>query len=41
MTEETLYRVEVKRPWVPHPYQRNAVKFLMEHGCAGLFLDPG
>lgn len=27
--------------WVPHQYQRNAIKFLIEHGAAGLFLDPG
>jgi SNF2 family DNA or RNA helicase len=32
---------EVSRPWMPHAYQRNAVKFLMEHAAAGLFLDPG
>ena len=27
--------------WVPHDYQKNAIKFLLEHACAGLFLDPG
>lgn len=27
--------------WVPHEYQKNAIKFLLEHACAGLFLDPG
>jgi len=27
--------------WQPHAYQRKAVKFLLEHGGAGLFLDPG
>lgn len=28
-------------PWVPAPYQKKAVKFLLEHACAGLWLDPG
>lgn len=28
-------------PWTPHAYQKNAIKFLLEHACAGLFLDPG
>lgn len=27
--------------WVPEPYQLEAAKFLVERGCAGLFLDPG
>lgn len=25
----------------PHPYQRKAIKFMIERACAGLFLDPG
>lgn len=28
-------------PWVPRAYMRKAVKFLLEHACAALFLDPG
>jgi SNF2 family DNA or RNA helicase len=28
-------------PWEPHPYQKLAIKFLLEHGAAALFLDPG
>lgn len=28
-------------PWKPHNYQKTAVKFLLEHACAGLLLDPG
>ena len=28
-------------PWNPLPYMKLAVKFLLEHGAAGLFLDPG
>lgn len=27
--------------WKPLPYMKTAVKFLIEHGAAGLFLDPG
>jgi hypothetical protein len=27
--------------WEPHPYQEEAVKFGLEHPCAGFFLDPG
>ena len=28
-------------PWVPHDYQKTAIKFLLEHAAAALFLDPG
>ena len=28
-------------PWNPHKYQKKAVRFLLEHACAALFLDPG
>lgn len=28
-------------PWNPHAFQKKAIKFLIEHGGAGLFLDPG
>lgn len=27
--------------WTPHAYQKKAVKFLLTHGAAALFLDPG
>ena len=27
--------------WVPHEYQKNAIQFMLEHGAAGMFLDPG
>lgn len=27
--------------WSPHAYQKKAVKWLLEHGAAALFLDPG
>lgn len=30
-----------KQDWEPHRYQKKAVKFLLEHAGAGLFLDPG
>lgn len=29
------------KPWVPHAYQKKAVKFLIERGAGGLLLDPG
>lgn len=31
----------LKKPWTPHQYQLEAVKFLVSRGGAGLFLDPG
>lgn len=30
-----------KKRWAPHDYQKEAVKFLLTHASAGLFLDPG
>lgn len=36
----TLFR-QLSKKWQPHDYQRKAVKFLIEHGAAALFLDPG
>ena len=42
MTKETLTRVrENSKPWQPRDYQIEAVRFLLEHACAGLLLDPG
>ena len=29
------------KPWHPHDYQRNALKFLLERQYGGLFSDPG
>lgn len=29
------------QPWHPKPEHKLSVKFLLEHACAGLFLDPG
>lgn len=29
------------KKWVPHAYQKKAVKFLLGNGAAALFLDPG
>jgi len=40
MTMTKLCRQSAK-PWKPHKYQTKAVKFLLEHACAALFLDPG
>jgi SNF2 family DNA or RNA helicase len=31
----------VSEPWNPHPYQKGAVKWLLEHPEGGLLLDPG
>lgn len=38
--EQLEYAVKAV-PWKPHAYQKKAVKFLLEHAGAGLFLDPG
>lgn len=38
MIVEPLVRI---REWGPKHYQLNAVKFLLKHNGAGLFLDPG
>lgn len=27
--------------YTPHEYQKNAIRFMIERACAGLFLDPG
>jgi len=35
-----LLKLSAKR-WKPHPYQKKAVKWLLQHGAAALFLDPG
>lgn len=29
------------QPYTPHAYQKKAIKFLLEHPAAALFLDPG
>ena len=41
MNKETLNWVEESSAWQPHSYQKKSVKFLIEHACAALFLDPG
>ena len=40
MTQSELF-AQSSTPWRPHNYQKKAVKFLLEHACAALFLDPG
>lgn len=37
----SLLFAQSAEPWQPHAYQKKAVKFLLEHACAGLLLDPG
>lgn len=32
---------QLPQPWKPHGFQKKAVKFLLEHAAAALFLDPG
>lgn len=39
-TSEELFK-PLSQPWNPRGYQKKAVKFLLEHACAALFLDPG
>ena len=29
------------KDWVPKPHQEHGVKFMLERGCAGLFIPPG
>lgn len=41
MTQSTELFKQSPQPWRPHAYQKRAVKFLLEHACAGLLLDPG
>lgn len=40
MTQYELFKPSAK-PWMPHSYQKKAVKFLLEHAAGALFLDPG
>ncbi len=40
MTLLTLFKL-LSISWNPHLYQKKAVKFLLEHAAAALFLDPG
>lgn len=37
----TVRSMQSQRKWSPHDYQKRAVKWLLEHGAAALFLDPG
>lgn len=38
---EDPVRVEDSQPWKPKPYMKKAVRWMIERGAAGLFLDPG
>lgn len=38
--QQKLFAVS-QEDWRPHAYQKKAVKFLLEHACSALFLDPG
>lgn len=41
MTIQSMLLKPLSTPWTPHAYQKKAVKFLLEHAAAALFLDPG
>jgi SNF2 family DNA or RNA helicase len=41
MTTSSSLFVRLPEPWKPHVYQKKAVKWLLEHAAAALFLDPG
>lgn len=41
MREASINWVKESIAWQPHAYQKKAIKFLLEHACAALFLDPG
>lgn len=40
MTSNRLFK-QYAEDWTPHDYQKKGAKFLIEHACAALFLDPG
>lgn len=40
-TAPKLRYAQSPKKWSPHTYQKKAVKFLLEHACAALLLDPG
>ncbi len=39
-TRSMLFK-PLSKPWTPHAYQKEAVKFLLEHAAGALLLDPG
>lgn len=41
MTQELAQFLPSSKPWTPHGFQKRAVKWLVEHAAAALFLDPG
>lgn len=40
MTSSPLFRPSPEQ-WQPHEYQKKAIKWLLQHACAALLLDPG
>lgn len=38
---EALFTAAPPKDWKPHAYQKKAIKFMLAHGAAALFLDPG
>jgi hypothetical protein len=41
MTERKLGSVGAMRRFEPHPYQEDAIAFLLQNAGSALFLDPG
>jgi SNF2 family DNA or RNA helicase len=41
MTTQPSLFAKSPEAWKPHAYQKKAIKFLLEHACAALLLDPG
>lgn len=40
-SSEDVEPLVIPKKWNPHNYMKKAVRFLLEHACAALFLDPG
>ena len=41
MTTPSTRLKQLSQSWKPHNYQKQAIKFLLEHAASALFLDPG
>lgn len=41
LMDVALDEVAAPVPWIPKIHHRIGLKFLLQHGCAGLFADPG
>lgn len=41
MTASPELFAQLPKPWEPHAYQKQAIKFLLQNAAGALFLDPG